>query len=76
MGYYSAQQYYIVKGTEVIYTAGNSAYDSQGFVPAKDGVGIVKMKEYCEQTGKQMAKEFGLEFTGTMKVEEKEEYEY
>jgi hypothetical protein len=34
------------------------------------------MKEYCEQTGKQMAKEFGLEFTGTMKVEEKEEYEY
>jgi hypothetical protein len=72
-GYYSSQQYYIAKGTEVIYTAGNSALDSQIFLTSKEGIGIVKMKEYCEQTANQMAVELNLEYAGTMKIEEEDE---
>ena len=49
---------------EQIYEAGNSPFDAQAFVDAEDGVGLAKMKEYCEKTTKEIAKERNAKYIG------------
>ncbi len=67
-GYYNERGYVIetvspVSG--VLYRAGNHALDSQ-----QDGTGtqhqlpIETIKEYCQQTGEEMAEEQGVRFAG------------
>lgn len=42
------------------YTGGNSRFDSQGFVPAREGVGLRTMKQYAKITATEMAEKHGL----------------
>jgi hypothetical protein len=77
IGYYNEIEYkvFIIGESGLIkhlYNAGNSPLDSQQYVNAEDGIGLEKMKEYCEQTSKELAKENNLPFAGI----EFEEYEY
>ena len=66
IGRYHELQYEVVDFTndQVLYTAGNSPLDSQGYVPAEDGVGIDTMKQYCEKTTRQIAQEQNAEYIG------------
>lgn len=47
-GRFNALTYVIEIDDEVVYQAGNSPLESQGYVSAEDGVGLEKMKEYCK----------------------------
>jgi hypothetical protein len=42
------------------YTGGNSRFDSAGFVPAREGVGLRTMKQYAKITAVEMAQKHGL----------------
>jgi hypothetical protein len=76
IGYYNKYGYRIqvIDGDE-LYVAGNNKYDStQGAESLEDAIPLDKLKEYCEQSGNEIAKErnaifVGIEFNGT---EEKE----
>ena len=77
IGYYNEIEYevFIIGESgliKLLYNAGNSKLDSQQYVSAEDGIGLEKIKEYCEQTSKELAKENNLPFAGI----EFEEYEY
>ena len=62
IGRYNERKYEIEVGGEVVYTAGNSPYDSQ--VYTERGVGLDTMRRYCEQTAKDIAKERKAKFLG------------
>lgn len=47
-----------------IYSAGNSPFDSQAYTSKEDGVGLETMKEYCEQTSKNLAEENHAKYIG------------
>lgn len=47
-----------------IYTAGNSPFDSQGYVSARNGVGLQTMRKYCIQTSKELARENNAQYIG------------
>lgn len=68
IGYYNELEYTVeIIGPgdhEVLYSAGNSPFDSQGYTSKEEGVGLEKMKQYCEQTAKEIAKEMNIEFIG------------
>ncbi len=68
-GYYNNLGYRIEdeEGNE-LYTAGNSPHDSQVYVSADAGVGLERIKEFCETTLKEMAEEQGT----TWEIEEEE----
>jgi hypothetical protein len=72
IGYYNELGYRICKMSngrivDEVYSAGNSPADSQQTVPARHGVGLRKIKEWAEQTGREIADEaesafFGIEY--------------
>jgi hypothetical protein len=72
IGYYNELGYRICKMVDgrvvaEVYSAGNSPADSQQTVPARHGVGLKKIKEWTEQTGREIAEEaesafFGIEY--------------
>lgn len=69
VGVYNEVKYTIIKIVKgepntVLYEAGNSPLDSQMQVSADKGVGLEKMKEYCEQTARELAEENYAEFAG------------
>jgi hypothetical protein len=61
MGIYNHLYYYIdlvtEDGPKTLYRAGNSPFGSQIYVPANEGVGVEKMREYCLQTATAYAEE-------------------
>lgn len=71
IGYYHPHGYNIwlmsANGNLVdqLYEAGNSPCDSQMRVPVAEGEDLETLKKYCEQTGKEMAKEQGLPWLGS-----------
>jgi hypothetical protein len=76
IGYYNELEYKIFDfdKMELVYSAGNHPYDSQGYISAEKGVGLDKMREYCEHTGKEQSRENGAEWLGA-EYEEPEEQE-
>ena len=72
IGYYNELGYRICKMVDgrvvaEVYSAGNSPADSQQTVPVRHGVGLRKIKEWAEQTGREIAEEaesafFGIEY--------------
>jgi len=72
IGFYSPYGYRIVRtkhspghvAHEEIYQAGNSPHDSIMVVPVERGESIETLQAFCEQTGKEMAEELGLEWSG------------
>jgi len=70
LGRYNAHEYEIEVDGEIVYRAGNSPLDSQGYVSKQDGIGIAEMKEYCIHTTKQEARERGIRYLGVEKLEE------
>jgi hypothetical protein len=58
-GEYSAESYTVYSDGEPIYTAGNSQHDSQSYLDAEDGVGLDRMREFCQSTCEEMAEERG-----------------
>lgn len=64
IGYYNTLQYSVALNGEEVYKAGNSPYDSQIYVSANDGVGLAKMKSFCIQTSKDLAKEHKAKYLG------------
>ena len=55
---YTDLAYIIRLDGKVIYQAGNSHTESQVYLPAKSGVGIKQMKEFCKQTANLFAEEY------------------
>jgi hypothetical protein len=75
-GEYSALSYRVLKGARspvVVYEAGNSPLESQGYVSADKGVGLVVMRKFCESTTKEMAAEAGGEYAGVSEADDDEE---
>lgn len=74
---YNEFGYTIWKGEEELYHAGNAKDSSEHTVPVSEGLPLEKIKEYSEQTGKEMAEEHGCEFMGSQyeKAEQAEEIE-
>jgi hypothetical protein len=69
IGYYNELGYRICKMVDgrvvaEVYSAGNSPADSQQTVPARHGVGLKKIKEWAEQTGREIADEAESAFFG------------
>jgi len=74
IGYYDDQEYEVClvengQVTETIYTAGNSPCDSQAYVLPEDGIGLEKMRRYCEITSQEIAEEHGIQYLGVEKLE-------
>ncbi len=46
-GRYNALKYTIYVDGDPVYTAGNSQFDSQGYVSASVGVGLSQMRSFC-----------------------------
>jgi len=65
-GVYNELQYEIWEtgGEAPLYTGGNSPAESQTFVSAEEGVGKDRMREFCEITGKELAAEQGVTWSG------------
>ena len=72
IGYYNALEYRVEIDGEEIYHAGNSPFESQVFVSKDDGVGLRKMRSYCIQTSKEIAKENNSKYVGVERLEENE----
>ena len=68
-GEYSATEYTIYLDGAEIYKAGNSPFDSQGYVGADDGVGERTMAAYCESTAQDLVREHGAIFGGVAKAD-------
>jgi hypothetical protein len=64
IGYYNELEYRIELDGKEIYTAGNSPFDSQQYTSKENGVGLIKMKQYCEVTAKDLAKEHNANLIG------------
>jgi hypothetical protein len=56
-GEYSASLYVVYSDDEEIYRAGNSPYDSQGYVSADSGIGLEAMRAFCRTTCRAMSAE-------------------
>jgi hypothetical protein len=74
IGFYHAHGYnlHVLEGglLEQVYEAGNSPHDSDTTVPVKQGVGLETLHKYCEQTGREMARELGIPWAGCEKEED------
>jgi len=57
IGEYCSHQYTIWIDDEMVYSAGNSRFDSQCYTSANDGVGSPTMEKYCISTGEDIANE-------------------
>ena len=68
-GRYNAYKYTIYVDDEPIYTAGNSQFDSQGYVSASVGVGLSQMRNFCLSSAITIAEERGEE-SGTVAYQE------
>jgi hypothetical protein len=64
-GYYNEWEYYINLDGQEIYRAGNSPFDSQGYVTPDLGVGVNTMQEYCVKTARQLAAEHKAVYVGS-----------
>lgn len=62
---YNELGYTVYKGSEELYHAGNSPDSSESTVPLSNALPLEKIKEYAEQTAKEMAEEHSCEFTGS-----------
>ena len=69
IGRYNAREYEVEVVGEIVYTAGNSPFDSQAYTLAEEGVGLATMKEYCEQTARDIAKEQHKRYLGVEYLE-------
>ncbi len=67
-GYYNEQRYYVTVDNERVYEAGNSPYESQAYVSAKDGVGIKRMRQFCISTAHDIAKEQKAHYAGVERI--------
>ena len=65
-GEYDAVGYEVLVDDEPKYEAGNSPYDSQAVLPAREGVGLRQMRRWCISTAKAMAEETGGEYGGVL----------
>jgi len=77
VGFYSRKGYNIhlqEEGqlTECLYEAGNSPFESTTIVPMDRGLTLATMRKYCEQTGREIAEEQGLEWLGCSEEDEGE----
>lgn len=66
-GLYNEYHYTVNSGDKELYEAGNSPYDSQTYVTDLENYDVVPietMKEYCEQTCKNIAEERNAKFVG------------
>lgn len=70
---YNELRYEVFVDGKSIYEAGNNPLDSASFVSAEKGVGKDKMKQYAEQTGKEIAEEHNCKFEG-VQYEKPEEF--
>jgi len=70
IGYYSELEYSVEIDGEEVYQAGNSPFDSQGYVDASSGVGLETMRTYCEQTTKAIANENRAKYIGIELLED------
>ena len=69
IGYYNLDGYRIEKNDgEVLYEAGNNFFESSSHI--ENGLPLITIKEYCEQTGREMAAELKAEFLGAHLEEE------
>jgi ribosomal protein L20 len=64
VGYYNDREYSVDVNGRQVYRAGNSLYDSQVYTHPKKGVGLRKMRSFCIQTSKEIAKEHGAKYRG------------
>lgn len=60
-GVFDCRFYQIRQGKNVLYQAGNSAFDSQVYVPADEGVGIDQMRNFCKSSISMFAEKLGVE---------------
>lgn len=70
IGRYNELEYEVELDGEVIYSAGNSPFDSQVYTDKETGVGLAVMKEYCEYTSREFAKEHKAKFMGVEYLEQ------
>jgi len=70
IGYYHKYGYEImdVDSSYAVYHAGNSPYDSAQVVDLSDAVPITELKQFCKDTGKEIAEEQGAEFLGVEQI--------
>jgi hypothetical protein len=75
IGYYNHYGYRIEdnENGKVLYEAGNNPLESTGVVERKDGISIEMIKMYCEQSGRDIAEEKGVEWLGAHQDEDEEE---
>ena len=68
IGRYNEYEYSVLlsSGAEFreVYRAGNSHWDSQGYVAAAQGIGLPTMEAYCRQTAAEIAREHGAILVG------------
>lgn len=67
IGYYSEYEYTVEIDGKEVYRAGNSPFDSQVYVRDLGNYAVVPlatMKEYCDQTTRELAKENKASFVG------------
>lgn len=69
IGYYNELEYRVEVDSKEVYTAGNSHFDSQGYVDTDEGVGLDVMKQYCEQTTRNIALEHKAQYIGVEYLE-------
>jgi hypothetical protein len=69
IGYYNALEYYVMLDGKVVYSAGNSPFDSQFYTSEYNGVGLKTMRSYCIQTTKEIAKENNAKYVGVERIE-------
>jgi len=64
VGYYNAREYSVCVNGQPVYTAGNNKWDSQQYSSPSKGVGLNKMKKFCIQTSKDIAREKKAKYYG------------
>jgi hypothetical protein len=55
---------------EELYSAGNSPDDSQAYSAPEHGLPLKTIRQYCEQTGKELAVELHIRWGGASQVED------
>lgn len=71
-GEYNAMLYVILQDGEEVYAAGNSRFESQGYLPAPDGVGLRTMRRFCISTAHEFAEELGETYGGVSRNDDLE----
>lgn len=74
IGYYDENGYQIEnhRECEILYQAGNNPLESSSYVPVNEGLPIKTIREYCERTGKEMAKENNAYWLGAYRLEKED----